>query len=86
MGTAIVVVQVLTGFKPEYSSQEEPVEKCTLAALSGGLLYHLYAPKYQVDEIKCFVVPWAHRQTALDGCHQDAGNQGKKRMESLVSD
>ena len=31
MGTAIVKVQVLTGFKPEYSGREEPVEKCRLA-------------------------------------------------------
>ena len=40
-------------------------------------------PKYQV---KCFIVLRAHRRTAIDGCHCDAGHQGKKRMESLVSD
>ena len=51
-----------------------------------GLLYHRYTPKYQVDEVKCFVVLRAHRRTAIDGCHHDAGHQGKKRMESLVSD
>ena len=43
-------------------------------------------PKYQADEVKCFVVPRAHRKTAIDGCHRDAGHKGKKRMESLVSD
>ena len=54
--------------------------------LCGGLLYHRYMPKYQVDEVKHFVVLRAHRRTAIDGCHRDAGHQGKKRMESLVSD
>ena len=54
--------------------------------LSGGLLYHRYTPKYQVDKIKCFMLPKAHRQTAIDGCHRDMGHQGKKRTESLVSD
>ena len=54
--------------------------------LCEGLLYHRYVPKYQVDEVKCFIVPRAHRRTAIDGCHCNAGHQGKKRIESLVSD
>ena len=54
--------------------------------LSGGLLYYRYKPKYQIQEVKRFVIPRAHRRTAIDGCHCDAGHQGKKRMESLVSD
>ena len=54
--------------------------------LCGGLLYHRYMLKYQVDKVKHFVVPRAHRRTAINGCHCDAGHQGKKRMESLVSD
>ena len=54
--------------------------------LCGGLLYHRYTPKYQADEVKCLVVPRAHRRTAIDGCHHNMGHQGKKRMESLVSD
>ena len=54
--------------------------------LCGGLLYHRYMPKYQVDKVKHFVVLRAHRRTAIDGCHHDAGHQGKKRTESLVSD
>ena len=54
--------------------------------LSGGLLYYRYKPKYQVEEVKCFVVPRAHRRTAIDGCHHDAGHQDKNRMESLISD
>ena len=27
-----------------------------------------------------------NRRTAVDGCHHDAGHQGKKRTESLISD
>ena len=52
--------------------------------LCGGLLYHRYTPNYQVDKVKCFIVPKAHRRTAMDGCHRDVGHQGKKRTESLV--
>ena len=54
--------------------------------LCGGLLYHRYTPKYQVEEVKCFQVPKAHQRTAIDGCHWDAGHQCKKRTESLISD
>ena len=54
--------------------------------LSGGLLYYRYKPKYQIEEVKCFVVTRAHWRTAIDGCHQHAGHQGKKRMGSLISD
>ena len=42
-------------------------------ALSGGLLYYRYKPKYQIEEVKCFIVPSAHRRTAIDGCHHDTG-------------
>ena len=42
--------------------------------------------KYQVEEVKHFVVPKVHRRTAIDSCHQDAEHQGKKRTESLISD
>ena len=54
--------------------------------LSGGLLYYRYKPKYQIEEVKCFVVPRAHRRTAINGCHHDTDHQGKKRTESLISD
>ena len=54
--------------------------------LSGGLLYYGYKPKYRIEEVKCFIVPRAHRRTAIDGCHHDTGHQGKKRTESLISD
>ena len=54
--------------------------------LSGGLLYYRHKPKYQIEEVKCFVVPRAHRRTTIDGCHHDAGHQCKKRTKSLISD
>ena len=54
--------------------------------LSGGLLYCRHKPKYQIEEVKCFIVPSAHRRTTIDGFHCDAGHQGKKRTESLISD
>ena len=52
--------------------------------LCGGLLYHRHTLKYQIEEVKCFIVPKAHRRTAIDGCHQDAGHQDKKRTESYL--
>ena len=54
--------------------------------LSRGLLYYRYKPKYQIEEVKCFIIPRAHWRTAIDGCHHDTSHQGKKRMESLASD
>ena len=76
MGSTTIEVQVLPRPTQEHSHREKPVEKCRPAD-----------PMWRtVDEVKCFVVPRAHRRTAIDGCHRDAGHQGKKRMESLVSD
>ena len=68
---------------PEGRSILQNADKLTL---SGGLLYYRCKPKYQIEEVKCFVVPRAHRRTAIDGCHHDTGHQGKKRTESLISD
>ena len=52
----------------------------------GGLLYYRHKSKYQIEEVKHFVVPKANQSTAIDGCHHDAGHQGRKRTESLLSD
>ena len=68
---------------PEGRSILQNVDKLTL---SGGLLYYRYKPNYQIEEMKCFNVPRAHRRTAINGCHHDAFHQGKKRTESLISD
>ena len=54
--------------------------------LSGGLLYYRHKLKYQIEEVKCFVVPKAHWRTVIDGCQHDASHQGKKeqRVSSLI--
>ena len=70
------------GKTPEVRSILRNADRLTL---SGGLLYYRYKPKYQIEEVKCFVVPRVHRRTAIDGCHHDAGHQDK-RTESLISD
>ena len=67
----------------EGRSIQQNADKLTL---SGRLLYYRYKPKYQIEEVKHFIVPRAHRRTAIDGCHHDTGHQGKKRTESLFSD
>ena len=61
---------------PEGRSILQNADKLTL---SGGLLYYRPKPKYQIEEVEHFVVLRAHRRTAIDGCHHDAGHQGKKR-------
>ena len=68
---------------PEGRSILHNADKLTL---SGGLLYYIHKPKYQIEEAKCFIFPSTHRRIAIDGCHHDAGHQGKKRTESLISD
>ena len=68
---------------PEGRSILQNADKLTL---SGGLLYYRYKPKYQIEEVRHFIMPRAHRRTAIDGCHNDTGYQGKKRTESLISD
>ena len=51
--------------------------------LSGGLLYYRYKPKYQIEEVKCFIVPRVHRRTATDGCHHDAGIKTRRELRVL---
>ena len=68
------------------SAEKSLLRNADQLTLCGGLLYHRYMPKYQVDKVECFIVPRAHRRTAINGCHHDMGHQGKKRTESLVSD
>ena len=75
--------QVQARDQEKYSRGKKYADKLTL---SGGLLYYRYKPKYQIKEVKCFIVPRVHRRTAIDGCHHDADHQGKKRTESLISD
>ena len=84
--------QQLLKFKSHFGpNKNTPTGKSLLRnadqlTLYGGLLYHRYTPKYQVDEVIHFIVLRAHRRTAIDGYHHDVGHQGKKRMDSIVSD
>ena len=75
---------------PLRTFKNQPEGKCIIRnadklTLSGGMLYYWHCPKY-LAEIKQFVVPRAHRRTALNGCHRDASHQGKKQTLSLVAD
>ena len=68
---------------PDGRSILQKVDKLTL---SGGLLCYRHKPKYQIEEVKCFIIPRAYRRTVIDGCQRDTSHQGKKRMDSLISD
>ena len=86
MDRAVGEAQVQTRVQEEYSRGRSILQNAAKLTLSGGLLYYRYKPKYQIEEVKHFIVPRAHRRTATDGCHHDTGHQGKKRTESLTSD
>ena len=45
-----------------------------------GLLYVNIMPKGETEGLLAFVVPSAHRHTALNGMHRDAGHQGQHRI------
>ena len=53
-------------------------------AMRKGLMYVNIMPKGETERLLAFVVPFAHRRTALNGFHQDAGHQGQQRMLSLA--
>ena len=59
------------------------VDKLTL---SGGVLYQRHCLKDAQDVIKQFVMPRAHHQKVTDGCHRDAGHQGRDQKWTLVED
>ena len=86
MDRAADKIQVQTGPKKDTPEERSILRNADKLTLSGGLLNYRYEPKYQIEEVKCFVVPGAHRRTATDGCHHDAGHQGKKKTKSLISD
>ena len=49
-----------------------------------NLLYVQTAAPGTQDQILAFVVPANKRQAALDGCHREAGHQGRDRTLSLL--
>ena len=54
--------------------------------LSGGVLYQRHHPEDTQDVIKQFVMPRAHHSKVIDGCHKDAGHQGRDQAWTLVED
>ena len=54
--------------------------------IKNGLLY-CKTRQGQADEIVFqFVVPERHRDTALDGCHQEVAHQGQRRSTALMQE
>ena len=51
-----------------------------------GTLYLCSTPKGEDEDLLLFVVPRAHRTATLNGCHQDAGHQGRDRTLSLLQE
>ena len=51
-----------------------------------GMLYVNTMPKGKTKGLLAFVVPSAHRCTALNGMHQYARHQGQQRMLTLVQE
>ena len=43
-------------------------------------------PKGENEDLLLFVVPKAHRTAALNGCHRDAGHQGRDHTLSLLQE
>ena len=52
--------------------------------LVNGKLYLKCKLKGEAETTVVFIVPKAHRQKLLTGCHQDAGHQGQNRTASLL--
>ena len=51
-----------------------------------GALLHCHTPAGKLEEVMQFIVPMAHRVAAMNGCHQDTGNQGQQQMLYLLQD
>ena len=54
--------------------------------LRKGLMYVNITPKGEMEGLLAFVVPSAHRRTALNGVHRDAGHQGQQRTLVLAEE
>ena len=54
--------------------------------LRKGVIYVNITPKGETEGLLAFVVPPAHRRTALNGVHRDARHQGQQRTLALVEE
>ena len=51
-----------------------------------GMLYVSTTPKGKIEGVLTFVVPTAHRRSALNGVHRDAGHLGQERTIALAQE
>ena len=49
-------------------------------------MYVNITPRGETEGLLAFVVPSAHRRTALNGVHRDAGHQGQQRTLALTEE
>ena len=54
--------------------------------LHQGTLYHCDTPARELEEAMWFLVPMAHREAAMNGCHRDAWHQGQQWTLYLLQD
>ena len=54
--------------------------------LRKGLMYVNIMPRGETEGLLAFIVPSAHRRTALNGVHRDAGHQGQQRTLALAEE
>ena len=61
------LVKLKSRLRPKKNTPEGRSKLCNAdqLTLSGGLLYYRHKPKYQIEEVKCFVVPSTHREGLL---------------------
>ena len=51
-----------------------------------GALYHQHTPMCKLEKVLKSAVPMVHQETAMNGCHQDAGHQGQQQILYLTND
>ena len=62
------------------------MEKLPELHISPGYSLFMLHPKGEDEDLLLFMVPKAHRTATLNGCHQDAGHQGRDQMLSLLQE
>ena len=73
----------------EHASSEEGQilwRNCQNFMVLQDALYLCSMPKGENEDLLLFIVPKAHWTAALDGCHQDAGHQGRDCTLSLLQE
>ena len=60
--------------------------ECNHLRLRQGILYSKALCKWSQEALFQLVLPAAHRETTLEGCHNESGHLGFKRMLDLLCD